>query len=66
MSELDEQGCEERRFLLAEQNRLFFKQEAILHQKSRQKWVKQGDLSTRFLEEEQECDKWTFRQWSVV
>ena len=41
-SELDEQGCEERRFLLAEQNIIFFNQEAILHQKARQKWVTQG------------------------
>jgi len=49
-SELDEQGCEKRRFLLAEQNKNFFKKETILHQKAHQKLMKQGNLNTRFFQ----------------
>jgi len=47
-NDLDEFGREEMRLLLAEQNRNLFKQEAVLHQKTRFKWLKQGDLNTKF------------------
>jgi len=33
--------------LLAEQSRNSFKQEAVLYQKARQKWFKQGDLNSK-------------------
>jgi len=47
-SVLDEFGREERRLLLAEQSQNLFKQEAVVQQKARKKWLKQGDLNTRF------------------
>ena len=47
-SVLDEFGQEERRLLLVEKNRNLFKQEAVVQQKARKKWLKQGDLITRF------------------
>ncbi|XP_068472346.1 uncharacterized protein [Phaseolus vulgaris] len=45
---LDESEREERRSLLANLNKVMFKQEAIMSQKARQKWLKQGDLNTKF------------------
>jgi len=45
---LDEVGREERRFLLAEQNKNLFKQEAVYFQKARHKWLQQGDLNTKY------------------
>jgi len=45
--ELDELGREEMRILLAEQNGNSFKHEAIMHQKARLKWMKQGYLNTK-------------------
>jgi len=54
LDERDE-GCgltgyerEERKVLLAELNKAKFKQEAVMFQKTRQSWIKQGDLNTRF------------------
>jgi len=47
-SELDELGREDRRLLLAEHSRNLFRQEAIMHQKARKKWLKQGDLNTKY------------------
>jgi len=38
--DLDESGREDRRILLAEQSRNFFKREAIMRQKARTKWLK--------------------------
>ena len=34
--------------MLADLNKVMFKQEAIMSQKARQKWLKQGDLNTKF------------------
>ena len=45
---LEEAEREEKRFLLAELNNVKFKQEAVMYQKARQKWLKQGDLNTKF------------------
>jgi len=45
---LDEEGRVERRFLLPEQNKNFFKQEVVIHQKVRIKWLKDGDLNSKF------------------
>jgi len=45
---LDEEGREERRTLLAEPNRNLFKQEVVIHQKARLKWLKHGDLNSKF------------------
>jgi len=45
---LDESGREERRILLVEQSQNFFKQEAIMRKKACTKWLKQGDLNTKF------------------
>ena len=39
---------EERMVLLAELNKAKFKQEAVMFQKERQSWIKQGDLNTMF------------------
>jgi len=47
-SDLNEQGREERRLLLAEHSRFLFKQEAILKQKARHQWLEHGDLNTGF------------------
>jgi len=38
---------EDRRTLLADFNNFLFKKEAILHQKARHKWLKQGDLNIK-------------------
>ena len=46
-SDLDEFGREDKRLLLAEQSQDLFKQEAILHEKARLKWLKQGNLNTK-------------------
>ena len=45
---LEESEREERRSLLANLNKTMFKQEAVAFQKARQKWLKQGDLNTKF------------------
>ena len=45
---LDAAGREERKFLLAEQNRNLIKQEVVFHQKARLKWLKQGNLNTKY------------------
>ncbi|XP_068483176.1 uncharacterized protein [Phaseolus vulgaris] len=45
---LEESEREERKSLLADLSNAMFKQEAVLHQKARQKWLKQGDLNTKF------------------
>ena len=45
---LDESEREDKRTLLVDFNKFLFKQEAILHQKVRQKWMKQGDINTKF------------------
>jgi len=45
---LPESEREERKTLLAELNKVKFKQEAVVFQKARQKWLKQGDLNTKF------------------
>jgi len=45
---LVESEREERRTLLADLNRSIFKQEAVMFQKTRQKWLKHGDLNTKF------------------
>jgi len=47
-SDLDEQGRDERRVLLAEYNRFLFKLEAILKQKACHQWLQHGDLNTSF------------------
>ena len=47
-SDLDEQGREERRVLLAKYSQFLFKQEAILKQKARHQWLQHGDLNTSF------------------
>jgi len=41
-------GREERRILLAEQSHNFFKQEVVMRKKERTKWLKQGNLNTKF------------------
>jgi len=46
-NELDESRREETRRLLADYSRNLFKQETIMHQKARQKWLKYGDLNTK-------------------
>ena len=48
VSELGESERVERRTLLANLSKNLLKQEAIVHQKARQKWFKQGDLNTKF------------------
>ena len=45
---LEESEREERRSLLADLNKAIFKQETVVFQKARQKWLKQGDLNTIF------------------
>jgi len=45
---LEELEREERRSLLAELNKVLFKQETVIFQKARQKWLKQDDLNTKF------------------
>jgi len=45
---LVESEREERKTLLAELNKVKFEHEAVLFQKARQKWLKQGDLNTKF------------------
>jgi len=45
---LVESEREERRTLLADLNRAMFKQEAVMFQKVRHKWLKHGDLNTKF------------------
>jgi len=45
---LEESEREERRSLLADLNKAMFKQEAVVFQKARQKWLKQVDLNTKF------------------
>lgn len=47
---LDEEGREEMRTLLAKKkkHRNLFKQEVIIHQKARLKWLKHGDLNSKF------------------
>jgi len=45
---LDEFERKEMGLLLAEQSRNLFKQEAVLQQKTCLKWLKQGDLNTKF------------------
>jgi len=47
-NELDMYEREEIRSLLAYLNKNIFKQEAIWRQKARQKWLKQGDLNTKY------------------
>jgi len=47
-SELDETGREERKWLLAEQRRNSHSQEVILRQKAHLRWLKQGDLNTKY------------------
>jgi len=47
-SELDEVGREERKWLLAELRSNNLSQEAIYQQKARIKWLKQGDLNTKY------------------
>jgi len=44
----DEVGKEERRFLLEEQNKNLFKQEAVYFLKARRKWLQQGCLNTKY------------------
>ncbi|KAK7335971.1 hypothetical protein VNO80_28139 [Phaseolus coccineus] len=46
--DLNEHEKEERRTLLADFNKNLFKQEAVVKQKARQKWLKQRDLNTKF------------------
>jgi len=46
--DLNEQEREERKSLLADLNKNLFKQEAVAKQKARLKWLKQGDLNTKF------------------
>ena len=38
----------DRRSLLAEQNENAFRQEIVIHQKARLKWLKNGDLNSKF------------------
>jgi len=45
---LEESEREERRLLPVELTTIMFKQEAVIFQKARQKWLKQGDLNTNF------------------
>jgi len=45
---LDDSEREERRSFLADFNKVLFKQEAIMHQKARQKWLKTVDLNAKF------------------
>ena len=52
---LNKEGREEKKSLLAEQNKNFFKQEAIIHQKAHIKWMKDGDLNSKFF---QSAVKW--------
>jgi len=47
-SGLDESEREERRSLLTNFSKNLFKQEAIMHQKTSLKWLKQDDLNTKF------------------
>jgi len=47
-SSLDESERLEKKILLVEQSRIFLNQEAVLQQKARFKWLKQGDLNTKF------------------
>jgi len=44
---LSVEGIEERRRLLADLGQARVKQEAVLQQKARMKWVSQGDLNTK-------------------
>lgn len=44
---LDDEGREERRFLLVEQIMILFKQ-VVIHQNVRLKWLKQGYLNSKF------------------
>jgi len=46
--DLNEQERGERRSLLAKFNKNLFKQEMVVKQITRQKWLKQGDLNTKF------------------
>ena len=48
VEDLDEEGRVERRSLLAEQNENAFRQEAVIHQKARLKWLRNGDLNSKF------------------
>jgi len=45
---LEELGRKERRSLLADLNNAMFTQKAIMYKKARHKWLKQGDLNTKF------------------
>ena len=46
--DLNEHEREEKKSLLADFNKNLFKQEAVVKQKARQKWLKQGNLNTKF------------------
>jgi len=47
-NELDDFEREERRILLVEQSQKFFKQKVVLYEKAHVKWLKQGDLNSKF------------------
>ena len=47
-SEFDEVGREKRKWLLSEQRRNNLTQKALFQQKARIKWLKQGDLNTKY------------------